>query len=270
MQELQKRGTSKPKDKKPAQSRRTRIVAQEKKTTNKIIINKLVRPTLKVADSRRLLVEETTKLSCSTSSGKWADIRAISTTAIGKEMLISFKDLEMLKRIPIWFPNTVVEQCNCCEKARAVSSGTLPLRMNSRTSSARSSTQTNELQTNENWAPSRSHPKLEFVHKMSTASLQKGGRKGATRPHRQSGHHKGPEAIGLVPPSLLPSQTQREKSVAGHGLHRNKQIRQTPSASIPKLDAVYGYFQLAMDEVSSHLTTFQLPQGNDTNEPQWK
>ena len=44
--------------------------------------------------------------------------------AIDKEMLISFKDLEKLKRIPIGFPNTVVEQCRCYKKVRVVSTGT--------------------------------------------------------------------------------------------------------------------------------------------------
>ena len=42
-------------------------------------------------------------------------------------MLISFKDLEMLKQTPIGFPNTVVEQCDCYKKARAISAVTLPL-----------------------------------------------------------------------------------------------------------------------------------------------
>ena len=62
-----------------------------------------------------------------TASGKSADIRAIATTAIDEEMLISFKDLETLTGIPIGFPNTVVEQCKCLEKARAVATTTIPL-----------------------------------------------------------------------------------------------------------------------------------------------
>ena len=43
-------------------------------------------------------------------------------------MLISFKDLETLKHIPIGFPNTVVEQCDYYKKARAISTGTLSLK----------------------------------------------------------------------------------------------------------------------------------------------
>ena len=94
---------------------------------NKILINKLVRPILKVADGRRLLVEGTARINCTTASGESADSRAISTSAVDEDMLISFKDLETLKCIPIGFPNTVVEQCKCFEKARAVATTTIPL-----------------------------------------------------------------------------------------------------------------------------------------------
>ena len=72
-------------------------------------------------------MEGTAKLNCTTASGESADIRAIATTAIDEEMLISFKDLETLKRIPIGFPNTVLEQCKCFEKVRAVLTTTIPL-----------------------------------------------------------------------------------------------------------------------------------------------
>ena len=56
---------------------------------NKIIINKLVRPILKVADGRRLPVEGTARINCTTASGESADIRAISTSAIDEDMLIA-------------------------------------------------------------------------------------------------------------------------------------------------------------------------------------
>ena len=49
---------------------------------NKIIVNKLVRPILKVAEGRRLPVEGTARFTCTTTSGQSADIRAIATTAI--------------------------------------------------------------------------------------------------------------------------------------------------------------------------------------------
>ena len=94
---------------------------------NKIIIKELVRPTLKVADGKRVPVQGTTKFTCLTSSGKRADVGVIATTAIDEEMLTSFKDLETLKHIPVGFPNTVVEQFDCYEKAKAISAGTLPL-----------------------------------------------------------------------------------------------------------------------------------------------
>ena len=103
----------------------TSLIKHDIVNRNKILINKLVRPILKVADARRLPVEGTARLT--TASGETADIRAISTPAIDEEMLISFKDLETLKRIPIGFPNTVVEQCRCFEKARAVTTTTIPL-----------------------------------------------------------------------------------------------------------------------------------------------
>ena len=105
----------------------TSLIRNDIVKRNKIIINKLVRPILKVADSRRLPVEGTARLNCMTASGERADIRAIATTAIDEEMLISFKDLETLKRIPIGFPNTVVEQCKCFKNARAVATTTIPL-----------------------------------------------------------------------------------------------------------------------------------------------
>ena len=88
----------------------TSLIRNDIVNINKILINKLVRPILKVADGRRLPVEGTTKFNCTTASGESGDIRAIATMAIDKEMLISFKDLETLKRIPIGFPNTVIEQ----------------------------------------------------------------------------------------------------------------------------------------------------------------
>ena len=67
------------------------------------------------------------RINCTNASGESTDIRAISTSAIDEDMLISFKDLETLKRIPIGFPNTVVEQCKCFEKAGAVATTTIPL-----------------------------------------------------------------------------------------------------------------------------------------------
>ena len=72
-------------------------------------------------------MEGTMRINCKTASGESADIRAISTPAIDEDMLISFKDLETLQRIPIGFPNTVVKQCNCHEKARTVATATIPL-----------------------------------------------------------------------------------------------------------------------------------------------
>ena len=105
----------------------TSLIRNDIVNRNKIIINKLVRPKLKVAEGRKLPLEETAKLNCTTASVKSVDIRAITTTVIDEEMLISFKDLETLKRIPIGFPNTVVEQCKCFEKARLVSTTTIPL-----------------------------------------------------------------------------------------------------------------------------------------------
>ena len=111
----------------PATRCTTSLIRNDIVNRNKIIINELVSPTLKVVDGKRLPVEGTTKFTWLTSSGKRADIGAIATTAIDEEMLISFKDMETLKHIPIGFPNTVVEQFDCYEKAKAISAGTLPL-----------------------------------------------------------------------------------------------------------------------------------------------
>ena len=100
------------------------LIRHDSVNRNKILINKLVRPILKVAKTP---VEGTARINCTTASGESADIRAISTSAVDEDMLISFKDLETLKCIPIGFPNTVVEQCKCFEKARAVATTTIPL-----------------------------------------------------------------------------------------------------------------------------------------------
>ena len=67
----------------------TSLIRNDIVNRNKIIINKFVRPILKVADGRRLPVEGTAKLTCTTS-------------------------------------NTVVKQCKCFKKARTVSPTTLP------------------------------------------------------------------------------------------------------------------------------------------------
>ena len=57
----------------------TSLIRSDIVNRNKIKINKLVRPILKVADGRRLSVEGTARLNCTTASGESADIRPIST-----------------------------------------------------------------------------------------------------------------------------------------------------------------------------------------------
>ena len=74
-------------------------------------------------------------------------------------------------------------------------------------------------------------------------------------------------------PCILRAKARWSPHASRDRLHQAKQIHPFPSTrdiiqSIPhgqkifeKLDAVHGYFQLALDEESSYLTTFLLPQG---------
>ena len=87
------------------------------------------------------------------------------------------------------------------------------------------------------------------------------------RPRRQTNY--------LVQPGLLHTEGGWEARSSSHGFHGPKQIRATTHPStreiieaIPpdaklfcKLDAVHGYFQLALDKKSSKLTTFLIQQG---------
>ena len=224
-------------------------------------------------------MEGTMRINCKTASGESADIRAISTPAIDEDMLISFKDLETLQRIPIGFPNTVVKQCNCHEKARTVATATIPLEEEFKDIIS------DEL----NPKPMNCSPmKIELIagatpsknmytkrvplpfEKEAEKVLQDLIDKGViTRVYKPS--------IWCHPAFFLPKPDgKRVRLVTDYtGINRfvKRPVHPFPAVrdilqAIPtnakifaKLDAVHGYFQLALDEESSHLTTFLLPQG---------
>ena len=181
-------------------------------------------------------MEGTARINCTTASGESADIRAISTPAIDEDMLISFKDLETLTRIPIGFPNTVVEQCKCFEKARVVATTTKSLKeefqdiISDELNPKPMNCTPMKIELVAGATPSKNMytkrvplPFEREAEKVFQDLIDKGV---ITRVH-------GPQALNLVPPGILPAQTRREKGPAGYGLHGHQQVRQTPSTPLP-------------------------------------
>ena len=82
----------------------------------------------------------------------------------------------------------------------------------------------------------------------------------------------------MVQPDFLGAKAGKCTCLASDRFHKSKQSRETGNPPVPstteilqaisanarvfaKLDAIHGYFQLALDEKGSMLTTFLLPQG---------
>ena len=78
----------------------------------------------------------------------------------------------------------------------------------------------------------------------------------------------------MVQPGILRPQGGQEVRSPGNGLHGAQQVREASNAPLSfytrdppeaklfcKLDAVHGYFQLALDKRSSKFTTFLIQQG---------
>ena len=174
-------------------------------------------------------------------------------------MLISFKDLETLKGIPIGFPNTVVEQCKCFEKARAVPTTTIPLEE-----------EFQDIISDElNPKPMNCTPiKIELIMG-ATPSKNMYTKRVITSVHKPS--------IWCHPAFFLPKPDGKRVRLVTDYTGINKFVKRpvhpfpavrdilqaipTNAKIFARLDAVHGYFQLALDEESLQLTTFLLSQG---------